>query len=673
MHDLGKLNPDNQAELHRTKKRVPLPINHVDAGTAVLLQQDDQYAALNVYSHHRGLPNMDEELCRESSVFRDDHIDVRNTVDAELGNLLNLHSSVVQEGIGDCAAAYNGDQGVFFRMMLSCLADADHSDTALHYGHAPNEEKMPELRASERLAALDKYVSGLGSTDERSILRKAMYTDCRNSQSESAFSICSSPVGSGKTTAIMAHMLQQANQRGARRIFVVLPYTSIIQQSVDVYRKSLVLPNEDPQKVVAELHCRADFDAEDTRYLTAMWRAPIVVTTAVSFFETLASNKPSSLRRLHELPGSLIFIDESHNALPLKLLPLAWHWMNILADEWKCSWILASGSLVHFWKLQHIAALGIPQPTVKDIVHTSLLDKLMQYEKSRIHFLYREYPLSRSELVDFLQTLPGPRLLILNTVQTAAVIANDIALKTGRNTVEHLSTALSSEDRDITIERVRKRLSDSSDTDWTLVATSCVEAGVDFSFKSGLREFASLLSLLQAAGRVNRHGTCEEAEMWSFSLQDDSMLKGNPELKISTDILKSLLQNHAEISPELCTEAMNRELLINDHLVPGMQSLLNDEDALQFKTVADNFSVIDSDTVTAIVDTALCAQIRAGYGDWQQLQKKAVAIHHKKVKQWNLEEIAKGIYRWTLGYDSFLGYMRGVLDCETAKKDTLIL
>lgn len=61
-----------------------------------------------------------------------------------------------------------------------------------------------------------------------------------------------------------------------------------------------------------------------------------MVTTAAAFFETLASNRPVALRRLHELPGSAVFVDEVHSALPLKLLPLAWRWMVRLAEEWGC-------------------------------------------------------------------------------------------------------------------------------------------------------------------------------------------------------------------------------------------------------------------------------------------------------------------------------------------------
>ena len=95
----------------------------------------------------------------------------------------------------------------------------------------------------------------------------------------------------------MAHLLKQAIKRESRHVFVVLPYTSIIQQSVDVYRKALLLPGERPDEVVAELHFRADFEDDDTRYLTSLWRAPIIVTTAVAFFETLASGHPAQISR----------------------------------------------------------------------------------------------------------------------------------------------------------------------------------------------------------------------------------------------------------------------------------------------------------------------------------------------------------------------------------------
>lgn len=664
LHDLGKLEERNQSVLcEQSRRRRHLPVDHTDAGSAALQKMGNGCAAMLVYSHHQGFPDLSTEFAaRGCSIFRNGNAEVRAETDAALPALLRQHEALFPRKPNKEVQAYDGDPAVFLRMALSCLADADHGDTAAAFGQT--EKAMPELRPQERLAALDHYVSKFGETDERSSLRRELYQSCRSVEAHSGFSVCGSPVGSGKTTAVMAHLLEQACKRNARRIFVVLPYTSIIRQSVDIYRKALVLPGETPEDVVAELHSRADFEDIETRYLTALWRAPIVVTTAVAFFETLSSHNPAALRRLHELPGSLIFVDEAHSALPLRLLPLAWHWMNVLSDEWSCYWVLASGSLVRYWELQPLSGLSMPRPEIAELVRPDLQRELSRYESSRITFRWREKPIGRKELAEWVQEAPGPRLLILNTVQSAAVIAADMAAEFGQTHVEHLSTALTPEDSGNTIDRIRRRLADPDDADWTLVATSCVEAGVDFSFRTGFREISSLLSLLQAAGRVNRHGRNTEAVMWSFSLQDDSMLPKNPALDVSAAVLRSYFQKRLPITPELSTRSMQDELARDDSCMSAICDFAELEAAQQFRTLAQKFRVIDQKTVLAVPDDSMVSAIAEGRASWQELQRHAVSVRKEKIVLWHLREIADGIYQWTLGYDSFLGYMHGVLLTE---------
>ena len=664
LHDLGKLEERNQSVLcEQSRRRRHLPVDHTDAGSAALQKMGSGCAAMLVYSHHQGLPDLSTEFAaRGCSIFRNGNAEVRAETDAALPALLRQHEALFPRKPNKEVQAYDGDPAVFLRMALSCLADADHGDTAAAFGQT--EKAMPELRPQERLAALDHYVSKFGETDERSSLRRELYQSCRSVEAHSGFSVCGSPVGSGKTTAVMAHLLEQACKRNARRIFVVLPYTSIIRQSVDIYRKALVLPGETPEDVVAELHSRADFEDIETRYLTALWRAPIVVTTAVAFFVTLSSHNPAALRRLHELPGSLIFVDEAHSALPLRLLPLAWHWMNVLSDEWSCYWVLASGSLVRYWELQPLSGLSMPRPEIAELVRPDLQRELSRYESNRITFRWREKPIGRKELAEWVQEALGPRLLILNTVQSAAVIAADMAAEFGQTHVEHLSTALTPEDRGNTIDRIRRRLADPDDADWTLVATSCVEAGVDFSFRTGFREISSLLSLLQAAGRVNRHGRNTEAVMWSFSLQDDSMLPKNPALDVSAAVLRSYFQKRLPITPELSTRSMQDELVRDDSCMSAICDFAELEAAQQFRTLAQKFRVIDQKTVLAVPDDSMASAIAEGRASWQELQRHAVSVRKEKIVLWHLREIADGIYQWTLGYDSFLGYMHGVLLTE---------
>lgn len=657
-HDIGKLDEDNQRTLHKPDGAKHLPVHHQDAGAALLSQQGAPLAAFLVQSHHAGLNNIDDENTDDRPIFRDDDPKTRIRVDCTLPDMVRLHRQLVKpHSLADMEDA-QGDLQVLLRMALSCLADADHTNTARHYRRYPAEEESIPLLAKERLARLDAWIAGLGSGDERSLLRHGMYADCRDCVITGGFSSCDSPVGSGKTTAVMAHLLRQAIVRGARRIFVVLPYISIISQSVDVYRKYLTLPGENPEQVVAEVHYRADFEDLNTRCLTALWRAPIVVTTAVAFFETLASNRPASLRRLHELPGSMVFVDECHAAMPVRLLPVAWHWMKVLAEEWSCYWTLASGSLVRFWQLEDFTR---DKAAVQELVNPTLRLRLMQYEKQRVTFRWQPAPQSRQDLIAWVQACPGPRLLIVNTVQTAAVLAEDLRRAYGRRRVEHLSTALTAQDREATLERVKARLKDAADDDWTLVATSCVEAGVDFSFRTGFRELASLLSLLQAAGRVNREGLYDDADMWSFSLQDDLMLTRNPRLDASIWVLERFLKSGVTIKPELSTAAIQNELNYDDSANARRNALWELETEGAFRDVAKDFVVIDSDTVTIVTDDTLAEQIRDGQADWQLLQKQGISIPRHKARNYCLEELAPDIYRWNRGYDGFLGYMAGVV------------
>ena len=90
---------------------------------------------------------------------------------------------------------------------------------------------------------------------------------CEKASLDYPMEYCDSPVGTGKTTAVMIHMLKKADQYHFRHIFVVLPYTNIISQTVRILREALVLPGENPEAVVAENHHQADFEKNEYRQI----------------------------------------------------------------------------------------------------------------------------------------------------------------------------------------------------------------------------------------------------------------------------------------------------------------------------------------------------------------------------------------------------------------------
>ncbi len=662
-HDLGKLDDENQKVLKGGKGK--LPVNHVDGGVAHLLSKSSvlrNLSALSVYSHHLGLPSLPYEAARGTGrIFRDEKLADRTGV--KLSEYLNRHG--VSIGLAEAHEDFKGlnPTPMLMRIALSCLVDADHTDTARHYNNAVPEGELP-LEPDKKLELLDRYVEGRGTENAdsaRTALRRQVYDACRNAKPADAGIIaCDSPVGTGKTTAVMAHLLNVARQKSLRRIFVVLPFTNIIDQSVDVYREALVMNRENKGKVVAAHHHRAEFEDLETRAFSFLWNAPITVTTAVQFFETLSSNHPAALRKLHQLPGSAIFLDEAHAALPAHLWPQAWKWLQELVKDWGCYVVMASGSLTRFWELEEFSS---PTITLDELVRENVREKAQEAETDRIMYKRKPEAMGLEDLCEWIKELPGPRLIILNTVQSAAAVAKHLAKSNGNN-VYHLSNALAPIHRKKTIDRIKKRLKDKSDTDWTLVATSCVEAGMDFSFRTAAREFCSLVSTIQTAGRINRSGEYQVSDLWNFRIIPGDELKEHTKFRSSASILDDLFIKR-RVAPEFCKEAMKREVRQNNQGNCDDDPIVKAERNKAFPDVEDKFKVIDANTVTVIVDEELKKRFEKGERgiSASEIQQNSVNIYSTKITEYSLKHLDDGrLYAWTLAYDDFIGYMAGVLE-----------
>jgi len=668
-HDLGKLDKANQKVLHGEKKG-HLPINHCDAGAAYLLQMKSILPALCVLSHHRpGLPSIPDENSKVHKFRVRSHVghrekSVQEITDENLADYIHSHNAEI--GIAEDYPDKTAPGQSFLRFALSCLVDADHADTARHYGNKAKIEAI-ELLPEHRIARLDAYVNSLptgNATVERNEIRKIFYQTCRGIPRERGLYSCSMPVGTGKTTSVMANLLMAAHRFKLRKIFVILPFTNIIDQSVSTYRKSLFINDEKPEAVVAAHHHRAEY--EDPRLMAAsfLWDLPITVTTAVQFFETLASNWPASLRKLHNLAGSAIFIDEAHAALPSHLWPQAWRWLQDLVKNWGCHIVLGSGSLARFWELPEFSEKNIIVP---EIAGEELYKKAMELERNRVIYPPPiDDPMGIDELCTWVRTLQGPRIVVMNTVQSAAALAQKLSDVSGYSAVQHISTALTSEHRASTLDRVKARLMDKDDKDWTLVATSCAEAGLDFSFRTAAREICSLASLIQIAGRVNRQCEYEsDCEVWSFRIRDDGFLKTHPAFKTSAKVLEQFY-GIQKVDPDSCTEAMKREVREKNNGMAKDDPIVIAEKAGKFPEVAELFKVIEeSEVFTVVIDPNLKDRIEARERPSREdIQKHTVRMRINLIHALALPRIGQYeelFFCYPEYYDGFLGYMRGVL------------
>jgi CRISPR-associated endonuclease/helicase Cas3 len=627
-------------------------------------------AAWLVRAHHApGLPSRPEHFDRDGLGRRlrgvrrdergvDEHERQIRRTDAKLSAYIAAH-----EEAAEAIAVRPGKAigGLTMRLALSCLVDADHADTArFDTGFEP--PRAPEPRWEERLWGLDEYVRNLATrgSAERDRHRKEFYRACREANIPHPMVACEGPVGIGKTTAVAAYLIHRAQKEGLRRLIVVAPYTNIITQTAERLREALVLPGETADEVVVEHHHRADFETPGARDLAVLWRAPVVVTTAVQFFETLASNHPGHLRKLHVLPGSTVFIDEAHAALPAHLWPQNWRWLCELAEHWSCRFVFASGSLARFWENSDVVDEPVHLP---ELLSPELKKHLLAAESRRIRYERAGLFENVQGVIERVHEMPGPRLIILNTVQSAAVVAR--AMRGAGHDTLHLSTALTPKDRAPVLKRVEEKLRKAAD--WTLVATSCVEAGVDLSFRSALRERFSTASLIQVGGRVNRHGENGDGTVFDFVIDEGDGITRHPAARCPAAVLKRQLEAgllSAEHDPAaVITRAMAEE--IRDRGGLGHDSLAEEERNRDYPRVAEMGRVIDADTRLVVIDPALIERLiareRVGF---RQLLGGSVQLWSTRVSALRLECMPScpELYLWPYEYDAeFLGYMAGVL------------
>jgi CRISPR-associated endonuclease/helicase Cas3 len=238
--------------------------------------------------------------------------------------------------------------------------------------------------------------------------------------------------------------------------------------------------------------------------------------------------------------------------------------------------------------------------------------------------------------------------------------------------VLHLSTALAPVHRDLIVNRVKQRLRNKIDN-WTLVATSCVESGMDFSFRTGFRERASTASLIQIGGRISRGAEYIDAEVWDILLRDD-LFRENPAMTISRRALGNFTYDelNKENVSELSTKAMQREWTAGAE--EKAKNLIELEQSMEYPGVGAACRVIDADTRTVLIDQSLADALRNGNKvSKTEIMQYSVQLWANKIEKLALESVVpsvnkaseSSIYSWSYDYDAdFLGYMAGVLKLD---------
>ena len=489
------------------------------------------------------------------------------------------------------------------------------------------------------------------------------------------------PTGGGKTLSSMAFALRHALCHGKRRIVYVIPYTSILEQTVDVFREAL--GEGDPWTVVLEHHSNLDPDRETVRGRLAAenWDAPIVVTTSVQFFESLFAARTSRARKLHNLVDSVVVLDEVQLINADFLHPIL-DVLQFLVDEFGVTVLLMTATRPSWSatdaggkKLRGVREI-VPDP---DSLHESL-------RRVRVRIPRRlDEPEGWDEVAERMLAEPSA-LCVVNRREDARELF--LRVRKEDATAVHLSALMCGAHRSDVIRDVKERLGRGEDV--RVVSTQLVEAGVDLDFPVVFRALAGLDSVAQAAGRCNREGRSDRGEVYVF-VPPTSPPPGI--LRQAADVTRSLFAE-GELDPlaPISFDRFFRHLywLRGDRLdKEGIRRLLDHDGRSErleyaFRTAGSRFRLIDDrDRVSIVVrwpgpdgDPRVESALRdlehsgGGRGVFRRLQRAVVGVSRRHLLPLEVagavEEIHDRLYvqRDTSLYDDVLGL---AVNLETAR------
>ena len=508
---------------------------------------------------------------------------------------------------------------IWLRFLFSCLVDADFLDTeAFMNGYADADTaqaaglrpKFPSLDELHR--RYEQYMAQLHEkSDKDSFLNQERHAILQQSFSaaetdRTLFSL-TVPTGGGKTLASLGFALKHALKFGKKRIIYAIPFTSIIEQNADVFRKAL------GDDVVLEHHSnlevKEDKETAKTRLATENWDAPLIVTTNVQLFESLFAAKTSRCRKIHNIADSVVILDEAQQ-LPRDFQKPITDMMRVLAHDYGVTFVLCTATQPELGK--NIDAFGRTilegLPDVREIV----ADKIALSEKLRRVRIKMPPPNDETQSWQEIADEIAVRPCVLAVVNTRKHAQKLFAALPSDGIKLHLSANMCATHRSEVIALVRRYLAlyraGSLHKPLWLVSTQLIEAGVDLDFPCVYRAMAGLDSIAQAAGRCNREGKLPQlGEVVVFRAEEGapsgSLKQGQD---ITEEMLKAGLLNDP-LSPSAFAAYFRRFNGKGDVDKHDITRLLTAESsnenplAIKFCTAAERFRLIDNQGVTLVV------------------------------------------------------------------------
>ena len=617
-HDLGKMT----ARFREILSRKMIKVDHACVGAAVMFRMCQmrgisEEASLIIYNliraHHNGLTDdciFDPDLIED---VEDDVEDTLHNYGKIIKGKINALSSeseleYIWSQVKDDACEFEKEldfaikdktpveKMLFIRLLFSCLVDADYTSTSQFYqddyiAYSEGTRLNPEVL----LQLLADYMSRLKENSANlpiNALRSEVYADATacGRTCNSRFYTMTAPTGLGKTLAMAKFALEQAQRNNASRIFIVLPYLSITDQTVcilqDIFGKEAVLRDDSTTE-----------HTEQTKTLAERWTSPIIVTTTVKFFETMFSNQPIVLRKLHRIAGAVLLFDEAQT-LPSDLADITINSLQALTSY--NSVILLSTATPPAFDMRK----GItykPHEIIHDV--EGLYAKVAKIRTNSVVFSEKTWT---TAALDAYFSTDSQVIYVFNTRKKAEAMYHLLLERYQEKSVFLISTSLCIADRMDRMSIIKQRLAEGLPC--YIASTQCIEAGVDIDVPCGAREYAPLPSIVQAIGRINRNGK-GNGKVLVFTFENEYGKEGGyPDQRyhLEANITKYLAERHQwalDVTDPKMIRQYYREIFKGDGIEShDIREITDAVEDMNFAEVAENYHIIkDNASVNIIV------------------------------------------------------------------------
>lgn len=368
------------------------------------------------------------------------------------------------------------------------------------------------------------------------------------------------PTGMGKTYTGIQSALQLYTHINASRVIYALPYTSIIDQTLDEIHNLWDVDTTGPNitvdhylsdTVVTET-TKTNYNRNDT-LAGRLWRTPFTLTTFVQLFESIIGPQNKQSLKLPALQNSIIILDEPQAIPPSKWDVIA-SACEILTQKYNATIIFMTATQPSIFSAtgrqppqkelinnpkQYYELFDRVQFKLDETIHHTIKNNTTKQHSNNQEEKYKDYTEAANELITTAKN-NNQIGVICNTISSTNHLYDVIADTTNTTSVneEYIKNYHPKDLTQKDIQKIAKDITQQTTQEKSIATinlttrhtpqirltliklitalrehncplicttTQLIEAGVDISFTHIYRDYAPIDSIVQAAGRCNRN------------------------------------------------------------------------------------------------------------------------------------------------------------------------